>query len=86
MPTRMVLFYPLAATVTISCNILDNPAAQSAADDYELLIDVPRIISNISTDIHLLEESRHLDLLQSFVRELVDATGCAMLRTRKRVV
>ncbi|CAG8090146.1 unnamed protein product [Penicillium salamii] len=82
----MVLFYPLAATVTISCNILDNPAAQSAVDDYELLIDVPRIICNISADIHLLEESRHLDLLQYFVRELIDAAGCAMLRTRKRVV
>ncbi|CAG8926950.1 unnamed protein product [Penicillium salamii] len=81
----MVLFYPLAATVTISCNILDNPAAQSAVDNYELLIDVPRIICNISADIHLFEESRHLDLLKSFVRELIDAAGCAMLRARKRV-
>ncbi|CAG8371013.1 unnamed protein product [Penicillium salamii] len=81
----MVLFYPIAATVTITCNILDNPAAQSAIDDYELLIDVPRIICNISADIHLFEESRHLDLLKSFVRELIDAAGCAMLSMRRRV-
>lgn len=76
-PIRLTLFYPLAASSVICCNILDDPASPSALDDYELLTNVSRLIGIISAHISAFEESSHRDQLEVFVQELIDAAGCA---------
>jgi hypothetical protein len=53
------------------CNILDNPALPSTALDYELLKNVPRLMSHMSMHSIEAEERLHRDQLESFVRELL---------------
>lgn len=70
---RLVIFYAFAASVTITCNILDNPALLSVVYDYELLIDVPRLMSHMSSHNLESEERLHRKDLEFFIRELLHA-------------
>ncbi|KAJ5628955.1 hypothetical protein N7490_011183 [Penicillium lividum] len=69
----LIVFYALAASVTITCNILDNPALPSAVHDYELLMNLPRLMSRMSMHNLESEERLHRNQLESFVRELLHA-------------
>ncbi|OQD83907.1 hypothetical protein PENSOL_c137G06135, partial [Penicillium solitum] len=62
----LIIFYTLAASVTIMCNILDNPALPSAVHDYELLKNVQRLMSHMSMQSIEGEERLHRDQLESF--------------------
>ncbi|KAJ5751818.1 hypothetical protein N7520_008735 [Penicillium odoratum] len=69
----VIVFYALAASVTITCNILDNPALPSAVHDHELLMKVPRLMSHMSMHNLESEERLHRSQLESFVMELLHA-------------
>ncbi|KAL4862666.1 hypothetical protein BDV12DRAFT_39694 [Aspergillus spectabilis] len=73
-----VLFYPLAASVTILCNMLDNPALPSTVHDYDLLKKVPRLMHNMSRHPLETEELLHKNQLESFVQDLIRAAECAI--------
>lgn len=81
--TRLIIFYTLAASVTIMCNILDNPALPSAVHDYELLKNVQRLMSHMSMQSIEGEERLHRDQLESFVRELLHAAERATSSMRE---
>ncbi|OGE51249.1 hypothetical protein PENARI_c014G12358 [Penicillium arizonense] len=69
----LIIFYALAASVTIMCNIIDHPGLPSVVRDYELLKNVPRLMSHMSMHSMEAEERLHRDQLESFVRELLHA-------------
>ncbi|KAJ5797935.1 uncharacterized protein N7503_007231 [Penicillium pulvis] len=80
----LIIFYLLTASVTISCNIIDNPALPSAVHDYELLKDVPDLMRHMSTHDTEAEERLHRDHLESFLKDLIDAAECAISSIRGR--
>jgi hypothetical protein len=78
MSTSLVLFYPLSASITLLCNILDNPALPSAVQDYELLKTVPKFMNGMSMHGLNAEELLHRDYLESLVNDLIRAAQCAI--------
>ena len=76
--TRLVLFYPFSASITLLCNILDNPALPSAINDYELLRSVPEILRGMSMHDLDAEELVHRDHIESVVNDLILAAQCAI--------
>lgn len=82
--TRLIIFYVLTSSVTISCNIIDNPTIASAVNDYEILKDVPRLMCHMSTQTIENEERLHRDQLRSFLKELVGAAEHAISNLREK--
>ncbi|KAJ5538237.1 hypothetical protein N7494_007716 [Penicillium frequentans] len=80
----LIIFYLLTASVTISCNIIDNPALPSAVHDYELLKDVPGLMYHMSTHDTEPEERLHKDHLRSFIKDLIDAAEYAISSIREK--
>lgn len=81
---RLVLSYPIVASVTLFCSILDNPASPSATCDYELLNDLPRLISCMSTQNVSHEEVIQGEQIMAFVDELAQTAWCAIENIRDK--
>ncbi|KAJ5902716.1 hypothetical protein N7495_003244 [Penicillium taxi] len=74
----IVLFYPFVASVTILCNILEDPALPSAINDYELLRNFPRLMRDMSTYDLEAEDLLQRDQLEAFVKQMIDVAACAI--------
>ncbi|KAL4869909.1 hypothetical protein BDV12DRAFT_195911 [Aspergillus spectabilis] len=76
---RLILFYPVAASIMLFCNILQNPEAPLARQDQDLITQFPCLECD-----HLLPqlnttELLHVAHLKSFFRAMGHIALCAIL-------
>lgn len=77
---RVLVFYPMLASLTIFCNILQSPLNSQAKDDAELLQLVPGLIRSMCSRRLSLNEIMHVEPIEEFVVELARLANCAMIR------
>jgi hypothetical protein len=79
----MILFYPISALLTIFCNLLMNPLDPQAAQDLELLTQVPEMLKAIRFRQLTLNEILHMNLVSDFVAELTRLGRCAVVQAKR---
>lgn len=75
----MMIFYPVKAIMSVFLNILSNPQDLQAADDLQLLQKTPDIIRTIQNPL-THNAHTHIDVIESFVAEMVRLGTCAIER------
>ncbi|KAF7553418.1 hypothetical protein G7Z17_g3663 [Cylindrodendrum hubeiense] len=66
----IILFHPIAAVMTIFCNLLQNPLDPAANNDLDLLKTAPELIRRMRVQ-QLPQDILHIKQVDSFVAELV---------------
>jgi len=84
-PTRIVIFYPLSAKLTLFGNILLNPSSPTASSDLNILSNTVEYVKGMFhrasgfSDTQLL----HLKRVTEFLTELVTLAKTAILQSRQ---
>lgn len=68
--SRVVIFYPMSASISLFCNVLLDPLNPRAADDLALISRAPASIFQLSTKQPSRKEMAQYDSLIRFIAEL----------------
>ncbi|KAH6707388.1 C6 zinc finger domain-containing protein [Verticillium dahliae] len=78
--SRLVVFYPMSATLTLFCNILLDPCDAQAEDDLDLLCTIPSLIMSIKKSPLTAKEQAYFQEVNEFFAELTRLARCAIDR------
>lgn len=81
--TRMVVFYPMSAILTIFCNLLLDPLNAKAGEDMELLQSVPKLIEGMRNRRLTAYEVAHVKMIDEFVLELTRLGTSAIAKAKR---
>ncbi|KAE8323318.1 hypothetical protein BDV39DRAFT_182277 [Aspergillus sergii] len=79
-----LLFYPMSAMLTIFCNLLENPRAESAASDTQLLAVTEHTTERVFLrQISRADKAAHLQAITGFISSLRDLAQQAVHEATK---
>jgi hypothetical protein len=81
--SRLLLFYPISAVLTLFCNILMNPLGPHVDFDYELLSRVPSLLRGTRSRQSGPTELMHVKVVDDFINELSRLAKCAISNFRQ---
>ncbi|KAM5346974.1 hypothetical protein ACJ41O_009979 [Fusarium nematophilum] len=79
----VVVFYPIAAMMSLFFNLLMNPLEDQAKDDLELFKSAAELVKNMPVRRLTPHELAHMKLVNDFVAELIRLSSCAMAKAAR---